>query len=106
VLEGDPSKEGHFTLRFRMPKGYTVDPHWHTKTEYVTVLAGSMMIVPGTVIDENAGAWMGVGSYFAIPGKSPHFAIAGEDDTLIQITGEGPFDLHYVNPDGSEKKSE
>lgn len=28
VLSGDPSKPGPFTLRAKMPAGYTIPPHW------------------------------------------------------------------------------
>jgi hypothetical protein len=34
VLEGDPSaSSGDFTIRFKMPNGYKVAPHWHPKRE-------------------------------------------------------------------------
>ena len=41
VLYGDPSKEGLFALRFKMPKGYLIAPHTHPKQEVVTVLSGT-----------------------------------------------------------------
>ena len=33
VLEGDPTKEGPFVVRFQFPEGYHVPPHTHPKTE-------------------------------------------------------------------------
>jgi len=41
VLEGDPSKEGPFVMRIRVPDGYRIPPHWHPKTERVTVMSGT-----------------------------------------------------------------
>ncbi len=29
VLYGDPSKEGPFAMRFKMPEGYVIAPHTH-----------------------------------------------------------------------------
>ena len=34
VLEGDPTKEGPFVVRFQFPDGYHVAPHTHPKTEW------------------------------------------------------------------------
>ncbi|MGI8897064.1 MAG: cupin domain-containing protein, partial [Pyrinomonadaceae bacterium] len=31
VLEGDPSKEGVFTMRLWLPDGFKIPPHWHPK---------------------------------------------------------------------------
>ena len=42
VLEGDPAKEGQFTMRLRLPDGYKVPPHWHPKVEHVTVFSGDI----------------------------------------------------------------
>src|SRR5437667_12722352 len=39
VLEGDPTKEGPFVVRFQFPDGYHVAPHTHPKTERVTVIS-------------------------------------------------------------------
>ena len=33
ILEGDPSKEGFFTMRLLLPDGYRVAPHWHPRVE-------------------------------------------------------------------------
>src|SRR5579864_3021842 len=41
VLEGDPTKEGPFVFRVKVPDGYKVPPHTHPKTERVTVLSGT-----------------------------------------------------------------
>ena len=35
LLEGDPTKEGSFVVRFQFPDGYHVAPHTHPKTERV-----------------------------------------------------------------------
>jgi hypothetical protein len=37
ILSGDPSKEGLYVLRLKMPANYTVPAHNHPTSEYVTV---------------------------------------------------------------------
>src|SRR5215470_14513774 len=44
VVQGDPSKEGPFVYRLKMPAGYKVPPHLHKASENVTVLSGAFSI--------------------------------------------------------------
>src|SRR5271163_915015 len=44
LLCGDPTKEGPFTIRIKLPDGYKVPPHWHPVDENVTVLKGTFMM--------------------------------------------------------------
>src|SRR5207247_8687824 len=50
VLEGDPTKEGPFVVRFQFPEGYHVPPHTHPKTERVTVISGSLYLTTGEAL--------------------------------------------------------
>src|SRR6476660_5289839 len=54
VLEGDPAKEGFFTMRLKMPDGYRVPPHWHSMQERVTVLSGTLNLGTGATFDAKA----------------------------------------------------
>jgi hypothetical protein len=47
VLEGDPSKEGFFTMRLLLPDGFKIQPHWHPKVEHVTVISGTFNVGMG-----------------------------------------------------------
>jgi anti-sigma factor ChrR (cupin superfamily) len=47
VLEGDPTKEGPFVVRFQFPEGYHIPPHTHPKTERVTVISGALYLATG-----------------------------------------------------------
>ena len=40
IVHGDPSKEGLFVYRVKMPAGYKIPPHTHKASENVTVLSG------------------------------------------------------------------
>ncbi len=43
------------------------------------------------------------GGFGSIPGKANHYAMT-KGATVVQIHGEGPFDLVYVNPDDNPQK--
>jgi quercetin dioxygenase-like cupin family protein len=96
VLHGDPGKTGAFTMRFKMPNGYRIAPHWHSNDEELTVMSGTFLLAMGDKTGENVHA-MEVGAYHYLPGKMHHSA-AAKGETLIEIHGNGPFDLHYLDP--------
>jgi quercetin dioxygenase-like cupin family protein len=94
---GDSTKEGPFTFRVKLPADYKVMPHFHPSTETVTVLSGTLHMSMGDTFDPSKAKAMAAGSFAALPGKSPHFVFAKEE-TVIQVSGIGPFSLTYVNP--------
>jgi hypothetical protein len=96
VLHGDPSKKGSFTLRFKMPEGYKIAPHWHTLDEQLTVVSGTLVLHMGDTMDAPAHE-LGTGAYHYLPGKMHHAAEA-KGETVVQIHGKGPFDIHYLDP--------
>jgi len=96
VLHGDPGKKGAFAMRLKMPDGYKIAPHWHTNDEELTVLGGTFVLSMGDRAGENAHA-MEAGAYHFLPGKMHHSA-ASKGETLIEVHGYGPFDLHYLDP--------
>jgi hypothetical protein len=97
LLAGDPSKEGPFTIRLKMPADYKVPPHFHPDTETVTVLSGAFHVSMGDTFDASKGKSMPAGSFIAVPKKSPHFAFTKEE-TIIQVNAHGPWSLTYSNP--------
>jgi hypothetical protein len=95
VLHGDPGKKGPFAMRLKMPDGYRIAPHWHSNDEELTVLSGTFVLAMGDKAGENAHT-MEIGAYHYLPGKMHHSA-AARGETLIEIHGNGPFDLHYLD---------
>lgn len=63
VLEGDPTKEGPFVMRLKLPDGYRVAPHTHPKPERVTVLSGTLPVGMGDRFDVTKGRAMPAGSF-------------------------------------------
>ena len=97
ILEGDPSKPGPFVMRFKFPDRYRVAPHTHPKPERVTVLAGVLHIGMGATFDAARCQAMPAGTYGTWPTGMTHFGWF-EGETVIQLHGEGPWAVNYVNP--------
>lgn len=97
VPEGDPAKKGSFTVRFKTPDGYKVPPHTHPTAEKITVLSGTMLLRTGATFDEKTMREMPPGSFMIMPAGMQHFVLV-RGDTTIQINGDGPIEIKYVNP--------
>jgi len=97
VLEGDPAKEGFFTMRVLMPDGYRVAPHWHPKVERLTIISGTLNLGTGDRFDAAATKALPPGTYSSMPPKMTHFAwMTGE--TVLQLSSIGPWQVIYVDP--------
>ena len=103
VLEGDPMGTGSYTIRFKMPDGYKVAPHWHPQRENVTILSGQLDVGMGDKFDEKAMKPFGAGS-FAYLDPSMHHYVKTSGETIIQIHGKGPVKFNYINPANDPSK--
>jgi quercetin dioxygenase-like cupin family protein len=105
VLEGDPAKDGPFTMRLMMPDGYRIPPHTHPKVEHVTVITGIFNLGMGEKFDLTAGRELPAGTFGFWPAGMKHFAWA-QGETIIQLHGIGPWTINYLNPadDPRQKK--
>jgi quercetin dioxygenase-like cupin family protein len=97
VLSGDPSKDGLYVVRLKLPAGYKVPAHNHPTTEMVTVISGDFNLGMGDKLDEEKGMLLTAGGYAEAPAKMNHYAWASSP-TVVQIHGQGPFAITYVNP--------
>ena len=104
VVQGDPSKEGLFVYRLKMPANYKIPPHFHKASENVTVLEGVFFIGVGEKFDQQSGHALPVGGFVSIPPDHAHFAWAGGQGTVVQVHGVGPTDLRFVNPADDPRK--
>ncbi|HET7452927.1 MAG TPA: cupin domain-containing protein [Thermoanaerobaculia bacterium] len=108
LVEGNPmGASGYYAVRLQIPDGYKIMPHWHPKPEHVTVISGSFNVGMGDKMDESATTALPAGSYGTMPAKMHHYAVA-KGETVVQITGDAPFALTYVNaaddPSGMQGK--
>jgi len=98
VLHGDPGKKGDYVLRLQFPAGYKFPVHWHPGPEHLTVVSGTFMLGMGNSADWNTVRTYAPGDFIYIPARHPHFGGAGRDVTVIQLHGEGPFQLFLGSP--------
>jgi quercetin dioxygenase-like cupin family protein len=103
VLEGNPAAKGTVTLRLKFPAGYKIPPHWHSMTERVTVLSGTLNVGMGDTLDRAASQALDAGGYVSLPANMHHYAWTASP-TIVQINLEGPFDIFYVNPADDPQK--
>jgi len=96
VISGDPSKDGPYVIRAKLPAGYTGPPHTHPSDENVTVISGAFNIAMGDKLDKSKGTAIKPGGYFRAEKGMQHYAWASAP-TVIQIHGIGPFAITYVN---------
>lgn len=96
ILSGDPTQAGPFVVRIALPDGYAIPPHWHPTIENVTVLQGTVLFAMGERADRSQTRPFRTGAFAAIPARQPHYAWM-EGATILQVHGEGPFQLHLVN---------
>jgi quercetin dioxygenase-like cupin family protein len=104
VLEGDPAKEGPFTMRLKVPDGYRIPPHTHPKTERLTVLSGTFRLGMGEKFEERALRDLPVGSYGYWPAGMKHF-VQAKGETVVQLHGVGPWQIVYLNPADDPRKA-
>jgi len=97
VISGDPGKAGAYVVRAKMPAGYKIAPHWHPTDEHVTVLSGTLALGMGEKFDKASMKGLPAGGYALLPAEMRLFAMATTAAT-IQVHGQGPFVLTYVNP--------
>jgi len=104
VLEGDPSKDGFFTMRLLLPDGYRVAPHWHPKVERLTIISGTLNLGTGDRFDAAATKALPAGTYSSMPPKMTHFAWA-TGETMLQLSSIGPWQVIYVDPSDDPRKT-
>ena len=80
VLYGDPTKDGLFAMRFKLPKGYRVAPHTLSKAGTFTMISGTFRIGMGEKADPSKARAMPAGSFIALPPGTPHFVVRGRGD--------------------------
>lgn len=94
VLEGNQTQAGMFTIRLKMPAGSQVPPHWHPRPERVTILSGEARVGFGDKVSKDVTSF-GPGAFYVNPPLSHHFVLFPKE-TVIQITGEGPWEVHRI----------
>ncbi len=105
VLEGDPAKEGVFTMRLWLPDGFKIKPHWHPAVEHITVVSGTFNLGMGDTFDAAKAQALPAGAFAFMPPKMNHFASA-KGDTVVQLHGVGPWQINYLQAADDPRKKQ
>jgi quercetin dioxygenase-like cupin family protein len=103
IVLGDPSKEGLYVIRLKFPAGYKIPAHTHPNDEHVTVILGTLYFGLGAKLDETKGTKLTSGGFAHAAKGMQHYAWASEE-TIVQVHGQGPQGISYVNPDDDPRK--
>ena len=105
VIDGDPKSAGPFVMRLKVPPKSKIRVHTHPADENVTILSGTLYFAAGDKFDPKTAKPFGPGSYFSIAKGKPMFAYTTDKEAVVQLNGNGPWGLTYLEPaDGAEKK--
>ena len=99
ALFGNPRAAEPYAERIKIPAHARLDPHWHPNAiRMVTVLSGTLYFAFGEVFDEAKLMPMPVGTFFTEPKGAAHYAMAGDEDVVLQLDAIGPAGTTYVTP--------
>ena len=101
---GDPGKPGMYVQLLKCGPHMKIPAHHHQGDRIATVLSGSWSFGYGPTYDPAELQHLPVGSIYTERHRSPHFAQVGDEMTVVQITGYGPTDTVFVNPDEDPRK--
>ena len=76
VLLGSPAKEGPFVIRLKLPDGFAVPAHRHSKDEFLTVISGRFGVAAGGKLDKEGAVPLPAASFIHLPAGMPHAAWA------------------------------
>ena len=105
IIDGDPKSTGPFVLRLKVPPKSTIGVHTHPADENVTVLSGTLYFAAGEKFDAKSAKAFGPGSYFSIAKGKPMFAYTTNQETVVQIHGNGPWGITYLDAADASMKA-
>lgn len=92
VLQGDPSKPGHYMVLTKWHPGHMSHPHFHQNDRYIMVVKGTWWVGTGPKYDPPSTKPVPEGSFVVHTGKQIHYDGAKEStgECILLIQGEGP----------------
>ncbi|OGG45093.1 MAG: cupin [Candidatus Handelsmanbacteria bacterium RIFCSPLOWO2_12_FULL_64_10] len=98
VIDGDPKSSGPFVMRLKVPPKTKIKVHTHPADENVTILSGTLYFAAGDKFDTKTAKPFGPGSYFSIEKGKPMFAYTRNKEAVLQLHGNGPWGVTYLDP--------
>src|SRR5262249_24934311 len=103
VIEGPPSEAVPFTFRLKFPADYKLPRHPDAAIDHVTVISGAFHMGVGDKLDPAKAMALPLGSVAIMQPKTTHFGLT-KDETIVQVHGNGPWGVNYVNPADDPRK--
>src|SRR5215475_4586463 len=97
VLVGQPSQEGPYVIRVKVPRDVKLMPHKHPEDRVYTVISGVFYIGLGDQFDADKLQAYPPGAVIVLPGNTSHFHWAKSGEYITQVTAIGPLGIDYVN---------
>lgn len=89
-LVGAQDKPGLYILRVKLKAGTIIPPHTHPDERSTIVLAGTIYVGFGEVIDQSKVVAVTTGSVYIVPANVPHYILAKGEEAIYQESGYGP----------------
>src|SRR5271165_2620251 len=90
VLAGDPSKPGLYVVLVKWLPGNMSRPHFHANDRFIKVLSGTWWVGTGNKFEPENTVPVPAGSFVTHFAKQVHYDGAKNEETVLQIVGEGP----------------
>ena len=90
VLAGDPEKPGLYVELVKWHAHHMSHPHFHPNDRFITVISGTWWVGTGPKFDPDSTKPLPPGSAVTHYGKQIHYDGAKDEDTVLEIVGEGP----------------
>ncbi len=98
VLIGDPTEDGPYAIRVKVPDGVRLMPHRHPEDRVYTVISGVFYVGLGARFEPADMSAHPPGSLVVLPGDTWHFHWAKSGEYITQVTAIGPLGLEYHDP--------
>jgi hypothetical protein len=90
VLAGDPEMPGIYVELVKWHAHHMSRPHFHPNDRFIYVISGTWWVGTGTKFDPDSTVPLPPGSFVKHFGKQVHYDGAKDEDTVLEIVGEGP----------------
>lgn len=97
VVVGQPSQQGPYTIRVKVPAGVKLLPHKHPEDRVYTVISGVFYIGLGEQFDGDKVHAYPPGSVIVLPGGTFHYHWAKSGEYITQVSAVGPLGLEYFD---------
>ena len=92
VISGDPSKDGLYVVRLKMPAGCKIPAHNHPTTEYVTVISGEVHLGMGDKLDPQKSVALTTSGFAEAPAKNESLCLG---DSGVRDPSSWPRTLRH-----------